>query len=510
MAETKKGDKKPASQAREKRPHQHRSRWLYIGSLVILVIVVVTFIGAPVATSATGSQRLVFGRYNGDDIRYQPGNYFARQYQVIAQSLRDSGDGGNLELQLRLAWREAFNRTVLHTAVLQQMERSSARVSEDRIDELIAQDPRFLVNGRFDADEYRSISNQERFNLRNYHRETALFERFVGDVLEGVPAPDAEREFVASMAGPQRSFEVVLFPFSEFPDDQIAAFGKDNPQLFSQLELAVVSLAEQDEAEQIRERAVAGEPISDLARTYSRDIYADQGGEIGESWSHEIRRDLTDPTEIEELLDLMEGDTSPVLETSSGWSFYQALADPVAYHERATPEPDEELFDELRTYMEIYEQGRIQDYTRAEAESFVQRARADGFSATAEQSSREPITTGFFPINYGNVQLFESVQATEIEDLNDAAYRDDFFVETFSLAPDEVSEPIVLRNSVIVMKLLEERDAPESDRSFVLDFYGAITQRFAADEIESAYVDQEKLDDRFVESFNRYVLGSAN
>lgn len=508
MADRKKGDAKTVSREQEKRPHHNRG--IYIGSIIILVIVVVTFIGAPVARSAAGSQRLVFGRYNGDDIQYQAGNFFARQYQVIAQSLRDSGNAGNLEIQLRLAWREAFNRTVLHTAVLQQMERSDARISEAHVDELIAQDPRFQINGRFDADEYRSVSSQERFSLRKYHRETALFDLFVNDVLNGVPATDAEKAFVASMAGPQRSLEIVRFPFAEFPDERVAAFGKDNPELFFRLQLAVVSLAEESEAEQIRERAAGGEPVSDLARTYSRDIYADQGGEIGISWSHEIQRDLTDPAEISGLLSLAEGDVSPVIETSSGWSFYQALADPIPYEEQATPEPTEELASELRTYMEIYEQGRIQDYTREAAEEFAAIAREEGYQTALESLDREAVTTGFFPINYGNVQLFESVQATGIEDLSDAAYRDEFFVTAFSLEPEEVSDPFVLRSSVIVMRLAEERDAPESDQTFVIDFYDVITQRFVADEIETAYVDQEKLDDRFNESFNRYVLGTAN
>ncbi|HKL21436.1 MAG TPA: hypothetical protein VJ904_06490, partial [Tichowtungia sp.] len=49
-----------------------RNTWLYIGSVVILIIVVVTFIGAPVVTSATGSTRPVFGRYAGEEILYQP------------------------------------------------------------------------------------------------------------------------------------------------------------------------------------------------------------------------------------------------------------------------------------------------------------------------------------------------------------------------------------------------------------------------------------------------------
>ncbi len=501
MAESKQSDK---------HPHKLRNRWLYIGSLVILVIVVVTFIGAPVATSTVGSQRLVFGRYDGEDIEYQPRNFFARQYQVIAQSLRDQGDGVNLELQLRLAWREAFNRTVLHVAILRQIGRSDARVTEARVDELIAQDPRFLVNGRFDADEYRSVSNQELFSLRTFHRESELFNQFIEDVLGSVPSTDTEREFVASMSGPQRSFQIVRFPFADFPDEEVISFGKENPELFSLLNLVVISLAEQDEAEQIRERVITGEPVADLARTYSRDFYADQGGEIGAAWSHEIGRELVDEADLTPLLDLTEGSTSSVVETTSGWSFYYALEDPVSYEDRATPEPDEELLAEVRSYLDIYEQGRIQDFTRVAADSFIQRTNESDFETAVEEFDRETVDTGFFPINYGNLQLFQSVRAPGFDDFNDAAFRDDFLLAAFSLNEDELSEPIVLRSSVIVMRLIEEREAPDTEVSFVSDFYDTIVQRFTADDIETAYVIQDRLDDRFAESFNRYVVGTGN
>jgi hypothetical protein len=97
MAESRDNEKKAGH------PHGGRNRWLYIGSVVILVLVVVTFVGAPVVSSAAGSGRLVFGRYGREDIVYQPGNFFARQYEAIAQSLRDSGNDADLELQLRIA-----------------------------------------------------------------------------------------------------------------------------------------------------------------------------------------------------------------------------------------------------------------------------------------------------------------------------------------------------------------------------------------------------------------------
>jgi hypothetical protein len=482
-----------------------RSRWLWVGSLAILVLVVVTFIGAPILTSMTGGNRPVFGRYGNQEILYQPGNFFGRQYEAIAQSLRERGNQENLELQLRLAWREAFNRAVLHAAILRHAEQSGLEISEQRVDELLASDPRFQVNGRFDAQAYERIGNQERFQLRRFHREVAIFERFIRDVLTGARSSEAEGTFVAEMSGPQRSFEVIRFPFDEFPQSQVRQFAEDNPELFTTLNLAVVTLGTQDESEEIRALALEpGTPIGDLARTYSRDLYADQDGQIGEVYGYELQQELTDPDDLSRLLELEEGEISRPMETTAGWAFYEALSEPAAFD----PEADGALAD-VRTYMQNFEQGRIQDYVRDEAASFVSAAQQDGFATVADRQERSIVETPFFPINYGNLQLFPRLQSSDIPELSDAAFRQDFFEAAFALDPDEISAPLVLRRSVLVLRLLEGREAPEDQVEALRDRYPSIHRRFSSDLIESTFVNEELLEDNFSQTFNRFVVGAG-
>ncbi len=498
MAESKEKDtKKP-------RTPFTRNTWLYIGSVIILIIVVVTFIGAPVATSTMGGSRLVFGRYGGEDIIYQPGNFFARQYEIVAQTLRDSGDTSNIELQLRLAWREAFNRAVLHKAIQQAAGQAGMSVSETRVDEMVAQDPRFLVNGRFDAAAYRSTSSQEQFALRKFHRENAKFDQVIEDTLTITPFSTAEKEFVAAMTGPQRSFDVVRFPFSDFPEDQVKQFVSENESLFVQLDLAVITLADRDEAEQIRAEAMTpGNPFGNLARTYSRDLYADQDGEIGEIYGHELQQELINPTDLDVILALSEGDVSLPIETTSGWSIYMVASRP------NEPSLDNNsIISEARAYMQIYEQGRIQDYIRAEAEQFAVEARTAGFENAVAETGRDVLSTGFFPINYGNNQFFGQLQSREIPELSDAAFREQFFTTAFGLEVNGVSEPVILRQSALVLKLKEERPASEEDQEFITQYYDAIARQFYSREIETAFIDQDEFEDNFNQAFNRYVLGN--
>lgn len=498
MAESRESDKKAAQ------PHGGRSRWLYIGSVVILVLVVVTFVGAPVITSTAGSGRLVFGRYGREDIVYQPGNFFARQYEAIAQSLRDSGNDADLELQLRIAWREAFNRTILHTATLEHAEGAGLDVSVQRVDELIASDPRFQVNGRFDTDAYERIGSQERFALREFHREGAIFDQVVRDVLAGTQVSAEESAFVAAMSGPERSFDLVRFPFSEFPEAEVETFATENADFFTRLDLAVVTLATEEEAEQIREQALQpGNPMGDLARTYSRDLYADQDGQIGAIYGYELQQELINPEDLGTVLALAPGEISEPVETTAGWAFYEMLSEPVAFD---TADP--EMIRAARTYMQNFELGRIQDYVTSEAERFAEAARGTDLENAATEEGLEVLSTPFFPINYGNNQLFGQLQSAQVPDLSDAAFREGFFTTAFSLGADEISEPIVLRQSVLVMQLREERDARTEDAEFIEEYYDLLVRQFQSDEIEDAFIDEERLDDNFAQSFNRYVLGS--
>jgi hypothetical protein len=496
MAESRESEKKAA------RPHGGRSRWLYIGSVVILVLVVVTFVGAPVVTSTAGSGRLVFGRYGREEIAYQPGNFFARQYETIAQSLRDSGNDADLELQLRIAWREAFNRTILHTATLQHAEEAGLDVSVQRVDELLAQDPRFQVNGRFDAGAYEQIGSQERFSLREFHREGAIFDQVVRDVLAGTHVSTGERAFVAAMSGPERSFDLVRFPFSEFPASEVEAFATDNADFFARLDLAVVTLATEEEAQQIREQALQpGNPMGDLARTYSRDLYADQDGQIGEIYGYELQQELINPEDLATLLALAPGDISEPVETSAGWAFYEMLSEPVSFDPA-----DPDMVQAARRYMQNFELGRIQDYVTSEARRFAEVARGNDLERAAAEEGLDVLSTPFFPINYGNNQLFGQLQSAQVPDLSDAAFRESFFTTAFSLDEEEISEPVVLRQSVLVMELREERAARAEDAEFIEEYYEMLVRQFQSDEIEDAFIDEERLDDNFAQSFSRFVL----
>ena len=132
----------------EKKRQMHP--FLYAGSVILLVIIVVTFVGAPVISGSAGRGNLNFGTYRGKPINYYPGNYLARQRELIAEGVRQQeGEQGDLSSQILRIWRTAFERTLLHTALLMAAEESGVWVSTDKVDEFLITSGPYLVDGKF-------------------------------------------------------------------------------------------------------------------------------------------------------------------------------------------------------------------------------------------------------------------------------------------------------------------------------------------------------------------------
>ncbi len=92
-ASQKKGEN--VSETMEKRRESHP--FLYGFSVVVLVVVVVTFVlagpGGPLSRGGAGSNgSIVFGSYNGHEISYYPGSYFAQQRDAIANQIKGSSN----------------------------------------------------------------------------------------------------------------------------------------------------------------------------------------------------------------------------------------------------------------------------------------------------------------------------------------------------------------------------------------------------------------------------------
>ncbi len=477
---------------------------LYLFSVIILVIIVVTFIGSPAIGGYGGGGRIVFGEYEGMPIEYAPGNYFARQRDMIAEQVRQSAQQQNqseqeVEVQAYQVWRAAFDQTVAHVAILQEARRSGLWITEDRVDKaLIASGP-WVVDGKFNEEAYRSTSASERYTYRKLYREQLMQEQLLRDVSGGELTNPKESDFFAGMATPERSFRYVSFPLADYPQQEVVAYGEQNSGKFRKIKLSRILIkSSRTEAEEIRKKLQdRTSSFEELARAHSKDAFAEKGGDMGWRYAYDVAQDFDKKEPVDQIFQLGAGQISPVLDSKFGSAIYRADEAAVDLNPQ-----DPDALKVVRDYLMRYERGRVEDYFLAKAKDFGQDARAAGFTQAASARELAVRTTEPFPFNYQGVFVTKPVRAKgDAPSIAAATYSEEFFQKAFALKTGEVSDPIPLEDQVLVLHLEEERQISADDRTFMGNYYRYFAGQTLQSDFQENLVDPRKLVDQFNQVF---------
>jgi len=491
-------DKTLAGERRKNHP------MIYAGSVVLLVIIVVAFVGAPMVGGIGGSKPLVFGTYGGEEITYVPGNYLARQVDLLSSQLGDS-TSQNYEWQAYQVWKGAYDRTVVRTAILQKTEQAGVHVSDNAIDELLLTTGPYMENGVFSEKRYRDTSNSERFRYRQLYRDEMIHQIYMEDSLHGDFFSGEEADFLRSMAADERSFNYVLFGFEQYPDSEVAAYAQENESNFRKIKLSRITVQSSlEDANTVRQKILDGISTFEYqARNFSTDSYAEEDGDMGWMEYHALASDFDDVADLDTIFALDKEEISEVYETNFGWVIYR-IDEPAVDPDLSDPE----MIDSIRSYMERFARGLIEDYLLEEAESYVAEATNTSFETAADNLDIEIKESMSFPINYGNTNFFNPVQGPEGEDdLSGAAYDTTFLTIVFSLDEDEISEPIVLNDSIGVFKLAEQKTIEDEELEYLVNYYPNLAQQNILQDLNDHIMESEKFKDNFTEVFSESFLG---
>ncbi len=497
-----KGEDKP-NIVEEKR---QRHPFLYIFSLLILVIIVVTFIGTPAVRNFTkGGGPIQFGSYGNRDIEYAEGNFFARQQEIIGEQMRSSDSKENIDLQLYRVWRAAFERTAFHAGIMTGIERSGAYVTEQKLNETLTQYPGYMENGKFSEVRYRNTPARTKYANRNYIREMILHDTFLQDTILQQKISSAEGDFVKGMASPERQFRYVTYSYEDYPDSRVTEYGKANSRLFRQAKLSRITIhSSEADAKDVRrqvEENVAG--FEDLARSQSQDVYAETGGDMGWQNYFELQGDFSDPEKLDQVFSLDKGAVSEVLETSFGWVIYRLD------EEIRTPDfASQDVIAQVRAYMERFERGMIEDYLVEQAQQLRQQAVSAGFADAAASADLEVSETDYFPINYGGLEFLKPAAASpeQAPAIAAAAGRQAFFETAFALDEGALSEPVLAGDYVLVLQLAGEREPAEKELEFFDSYYSFFARQFVERDVQTTIMSSEKLKDNFNQTFMKVFL----
>ncbi|MCK5154673.1 MAG: peptidylprolyl isomerase, partial [Spirochaetales bacterium] len=388
----------------DRKKKQHPFLWIF--SFGILVIIVISFVGAPLLGGLGGSGNgLVFGKYADTEIVYSYGTYFARQLDIMQNEYESTGSD-NYQYETYQIWKGAFDRTVFHTAILHSANESGLNISERRIDKALTQYGPYMDNGKFSAVLYNATSNADKYANRSIYSEELTQQQYLQDLGERL-IPPAELKFIKSMSTTERNFIYVAFPVSEYPMNEVISYGNTNRSLFRKIDISRISLKDdENEANTILNQIKENPAIfEELAQNYSTDFYADKGGDMGIVSFYSLSGDISETGDTNSVFALTEGEISNLIKTPFGYSIYRCNS-----ISRDFDLTNENEINSILEYMMTNEKGMIEDYFIAQADLFRNDALNNGFTETSSSMNRSYYTTDFFPINYGNSYFLKQVK----------------------------------------------------------------------------------------------------
>ncbi len=472
-----------------------------LGSLIILLICAFCFVVLPAVEGRTsrnqGGDTPVFGKYNGKEIKYEQGSEFANFVSQYGQMYQMRGQQLDQTTYYQI-FNQAFKSTVMNYAYSEAVKKSGYVVPKTAITRSIL--PYFQdENGNYSSKLYKQASDDIKQDLHNSAESALIADRFANDnfasndervgitPLYGLKNSEAEKKFIASMNKEQRSFNVAAFSKSDYPLEEKLKFANQNAALFNKYDMSIVTVEEKSNAESIAKRIANNEiTFEDAVSEYSEKTYSSSDGKLTNAYQYQISNILQNKDDLAAITGLSAGATSDIIQTNTGYSIFKNNA--------AVTKPDfnsDELQRVVSTYISAYELTLIEDYFTAKANDFIKEAKASDFTSAAEKLNVKTSEISQFPLNYGNVSVLNNLD-TSAEGMSNADKNENFLKTAFSLKLNELSEPVVLNNNIIVLQYTKAGSSVDDDVN--VNLLVSYDQTSATDSIMKS----DKLEDNFL------------
>jgi hypothetical protein len=490
------------------------SPFMWVASLIILVVIIVTFVGAPVAGKIGSKGNLVFGSYDGEEIVYTDDSFFSDQVNSIADEYRDQINDANSKFIQYQVWRTAFDNTVFRTAVIKELKNSGVHISSMAVDKAIVMYGPYMENGEFSENLYAQTSNLQKKSTREKYNKELYYNQYLQDI-NSYPVNNNEEKFFQDLASTEKKFRYAAFPFSTFPSDNIASFGSNNADLFRKILISKITInSDKKDAQQILLKLESDPGLfTELAKTQSSDPYADKGGEMGSRYYHELKSLINNEEALDEIFALNTSEISSIIEDDGSWVIYRCDRTP----EYSDMTVDADL-QKVKEYMERFEKGLIEDYLVQEAVKFAEFAGSEGFIPAASDSEVTVHDTISAPVVYGNpsvyyygqsIPVYTQISAADDDTSLSGANTNEFFLKTINkLSVDGISEPIILNDNVIVMQLIETADRNIDELSSTGPLISYAAQSWQGTQLKEFIFQSDKFEDNFGKVFARVFVSN--
>jgi peptidyl-prolyl cis-trans isomerase D len=462
---------------------------------IILLAIVIVFVLWGI-TGYDAPQETTVAQVNGEPISFKAYRQnYDRMREQYRQAYGGSLDE-NMLRAFRLN-EQALNQLIDRVLMLQEAKRLNIQIADSTLDQAIVAFPAFQTDGAFDEDRAGFILAQNRMtttDFRNVYREDLMIEKLRALVLEGVTVSEAEaREWYdwynakvdlnyflfdhARYADIAPSDEQISAYFQEnaenyrtepkiqvsflhldpadykdqvsISDEQISVYYFDHPNEFATEKTVearhIIFLADENAEEQVvadklkeamavYEKAVAGEPFDELAKTYSEGPTRDEGGYLGAFKKGDMVAPFAD-----KAFSMQAGEVSEPVRTRFGWHIIKV--------EKVNPAEQRSLEAAADS---------IRDNLMAEAARSLARRKAEEIHDNTFDGDDLAVAAENYQMPLETTDFFSSGQLPLLEGVTNARA---FVRLAFGLEPMSVSEPLELENGYYVLQVVDRIDA---------------------------------------------------
>lgn len=474
-----------ASKTTLKKKNSKKNVGALIGSIVILVIVVISFILAPALgdlANATLSD-IEMGSYGDEKITYSfvKDTPFKREIATLSSTSTDSSDP-------RLLMR-AYNRAVTKAAAVDEFNSHGYKIPGKQLDEAVINSGYYNVDGVFSAEIFKSTPEARKLEIREAIARELKLESWMFHTLFQQKRSEKSLDFVTNMGKSKRNFKYVTYSYSDYPLNLIEEYGTVNSNNFKELSLSRITLNDEKLADEIIKQIENKEKtFAELAKEHSLDNFKDNGGVISsKTYAHELET-IFGITDNSELLSKKPGD-KPVKTELDGQYILLAvnkeISDPIL--------SDLSVIENIRSYMLANERGMIEDHFLNKLKNITD----------LSEANKEIKETGEFALNFGGEQIIPSAINRVSTDFifNNAIANENFYESLFKLKEKEISTPIVLGDTVSVFELISETETELENQEYLSANIGRSLLNYKTSVEEKRFLKSPKYIDNFTNGY---------
>lgn len=514
---------------------------LYVGSVFILILSAVTFIFVP-AMLHGAPKGLVFGKYDGKKIELAQGTEYAASVANFSDLLKMQGQTLNDSAYYSI-YNYAFNATVSYLSGKNAVEDAGYTPSATSLSRAML--PYFTdENGNYSAKLYNTTSEATRNSLKKDLSDNLVWTRYYedmfgtdglktdgyymgltclqnygnyvrqlqfegaktlgGNALFGLKASDAENEFLANLGTTKRSFDLVSWDKTNYPDQEVIMYGVDHYELFNKHDLSVISVDDKAQAEKLLAQITNNEvTFEDAIKEFSKKYYTGDDGKITSNYEYQIKEIIPAEEDFKSVIDLEKDGISGVIQTANNsYSIFRRNEKRDLNHLNV-----QENIDIVRNYLNSHEAGIAEEFNTKLAKDFAASAVSNGFDKAAKDAKLTKVSVPAFTLNYGGTAITGDIPS-DIKELQGANRNENFLEKAFSLKNGEVSEPLVVGNNILVLKMTGEQKDPVTEEG--KKTVATNRANFDASSAQTALLTSAKVENNVQQVFFNQILSNRN